>query len=366
MNERLKRVGHWLEEKGADLAFIQDPSNLFYLSGFECNPHERVVGLIVLPGKEPFILCPRLEENRLKASGWPFKTVGYHDTDNPWNQLRRELEIRGVDGFRTIAVEKEQLSLARSEALADLSPAARFISVAEELERLRQIKDEQEILLLKEAAKWADYGVEKGIEALSEGVTELEVVAAIEHELKRNGIRQMSFSTMVLFAEKSGDPHGTPGTRRLREGDLVLFDLGVVWKGYCSDITRTVAFRSIREEAVRIYDTVLEAQKAALKVCRPGARMRDIDQAARDRIKSAGYGNLFPHRVGHGLGLAVHETPSIHGGNDDVLTEGMCFTVEPGIYVPGLGGVRIEDDVVITREGHERLTRFPKELQIIT
>ncbi len=365
MNLRLQRLTLWLKNSEVDLALIQDPSNLLYLTGFECEPHERLLALFILPGQSPFIVCPRLEENRLRLSGWSNTIITYEDAEDPWQKIAACLKERGMETFTKAAVEVEQLSYMRAEALRSLSPNSRLISVNEELGRLRSVKDDREIETMKKAAHLADEGVKAGIAALKEGCTELDVVAHIEYEMKRKGVRAMSFSTMVLFGEKTGDPHGTPGTRRLKKGDLVLFDLGVVWEGYCSDITRTVAFHSIEEETRQIYETVLKAQTAALNACRPGAPIGEIDRVARTIIKEAGYGPYFPHRLGHGLGIEAHESPSIHEENRELFTAGLAFTVEPGVYIPGKGGIRIEDDVVITAEGHERLTRFPKELQIV-
>lgn len=175
----------------------------------------------------------------------------------------------------------------------------------------------------------------------------------------------MSFSTMVLTGAKTADPHGSPGLTEIMPGDFVLFDLGVVLDGYCSDITRTVAFKKINDEQRRIYETVLGAQHAALAICNAGTRIGDIDQAARNFITNAGYGEYFPHRIGHGLGIDVHEFPSMSENNNDLLQEGTVFTVEPGIYIPNVGGVRIEDDIVVTKDGYTSLTSYPKELIIV-
>lgn len=155
------------------------------------------------------------------------------------------------------------------------------------------------------------------------------------------------------------------GERKIQKGDFILFDLGVVYKGYCSDITRTVAFGEPDEEKRKIYETVKKAEQAAIDLVRPGVKARDLDKAARDVITDAGYGEYFTHRLGHGLGISVHEFPSITGTNELELQEGMVFTIEPGIYNPEVTGVRIEDDVVVTADGVEVLTKFPKELRII-
>ncbi|MOA18746.1 putative peptidase [compost metagenome] len=166
----------------------------------------------------------------------------------------------------------------------------------------------------------------------------------------------------MLSGEKTALPHGVPGTRILRHGDLVMFDIGVYADGYASDITRTFALGELTKEQVNIYNTVLEANKAAIRAINPGVTFASIDKAARDVIEEAGYGSYFIHRLGHGLGIDVHEFPSVHGKNDTLLSEGNVFTVEPGIYVPGVGGVRIEDDCLVTADGVEVLTSYPKEL----
>ncbi len=188
---------------------------------------------------------------------------------------------------------------------------------------------------------------------------------AIEFEMKKKGAEKMAFDTMVLSGPKTASPHGTPGERKIQKGDFILFDLGVVYEGYCSDITRTVAFGEPSEKQREIYETVKKAEQTAIDMIRPGVKARDLDKAARDVITEAGYGEYFTHRLGHGLGISVHEFPSVTGTNEMELEEGMVFTVEPGIYHPEITGVRIEDDVVVTSDGVEVLTKFPKELQII-
>jgi Xaa-Pro dipeptidase len=187
----------------------------------------------------------------------------------------------------------------------------------------------------------------------------------IELALKKRGVTHMSFDTTVLSGPKAASPHGKTGDRKIQKGDLVLFDLGVVHKGYCSDITRTVAFGEPNEEQKAVYDVVMRAEQAAVDAVKPGVTAAALDQTARQVIEDAGYGEFFTHRLGHGLGISVHEFPSLHGLNELQLEAGMVFTIEPGVYVPGKVGVRIEDDVAVTADGVEVLTKFPKDLQII-
>lgn len=217
-----------------------------------------------------------------------------------------------------------------------------------------------------EAGKWADKALEIGFNAIGEGVEEQEIVAVIEYELKKMGIKNMSFETMVLTGDNAASPHGTPGDRKIEKNDLILFDLGVVYEGYTSDVTRTVAFGEPSQQAKDIYNLVLEANEAAIAAVKPGITAGELDRIARDVISEAGYGKYFNHRLGHGLGSNVHEFPSIMGGNDLVIEEGMCFSIEPGIYVPGVAGVRIEDCVYVTADGCEVLTHTPKSLTVVS
>lgn len=365
MNTRMESLMNWLKSENHDLAFISSPANVFYLTNFQCDPHERLLGMAIFPEEEPFLVCPQMEVSRAQDAGWIGEIIGYGDADDPWRNIKQAMERRGKSGSHSVAIEKSELPYGRSEKLQELFPSVTFADAEERLQELRMIKDEHELGILREAAQLADFGVEVGAGAIAEGKTEMEVLAEVEYELKKKGISEMAFSTMVLTGANAARPHGNPGTRKVQSGDFVLFDLGVVVDGYCSDITRTVAFRDVNDKQNQIYNVVLNAQQAALAASRPGARIGDIDQTARDVITAAGYGEYFPHRIGHGLGIGAHEYPSMSSDNDSVLKPGMVYTIEPGIYVPEVAGVRIEDDVVVTENGCETLTQYPKELQIV-
>jgi len=364
MKKRLEKVMGWLKDQDIDLCFVQSKENVFYFTQFYTDPHERLMGIFLFKEQDPFLVCPNMEVNQAKSAGWSYEVIGYSDHENPWELIDHELKQRQVYVQR-LAIEKDVTPYSRAEVLLKITDHPEIISAEDKLNHLRVIKDDHEIQIMREAAKLADFGVQIGIDALQTGVTEMEVLATIEYELKKKGVREMSFSTMVLFGEKSGDPHGNPGLRTLKEGDFVLFDLGVVLDGYCSDITRTVVYKKATDQQKQIYDTVLQAQMAALEASKTGTRIGDLDTLARNIIKDAGYGEFFPHRLGHGLGINVHEYPSMSFTNDECLAEGMVYTIEPGIYIPSIGGVRIEDDVVITQDGYETLTKFPKEFLII-
>ncbi|WP_411803013.1 M24 family metallopeptidase [Bacillus sonorensis] len=361
----MEHISSWLREKDISAAFIHSKENVFYLTHFYTEPHERLMGVFAFQNEEPFFVCPLMEKSQAKEAGWAYDIIGYEDHENPWDLISAALKKRNLP-LAKVAVEKEAISLSRADMLRAVTNGAELVSAEEKLNELRVVKDEQEIAILREAAKLADYGVEAGAAALKEGVAEIEVVAKIEYELKKKGIQGMSFSTMVLFGEKSGQPHGNPGSRTLKAGDFVLFDLGVIIDGYCSDITRTLVYKNASDRQKEIYETVLQAETAALEMSRPGVRIGDLDLKARGMIEKAGYGDYFPHRLGHGLGISTHEYPSMSHNNDALLKEGMVYTIEPGIYVPEIGGVRIEDDVLVTADGAEALTRYPKQFTVIS
>ncbi|QDP40860.1 M24 family metallopeptidase [Radiobacillus deserti] len=358
---RVDRLLQHMEAEGIDGAFITSKANIYYYTNYFTDPHERLVALYIDTSGNRLLILPGMEKEDAKHAGWDGDFLAYSDTEDPWAFFETYLEKNP----QRIGIEKEQLSVSRYETLTSLFDRTVFEDFTELLNQVRLIKEADEYRLLKEAASLADYGVKVGIESISEGKTELEILAAIEYALKKQGVREMSFSTMVLSGQKTASPHGTPGMKKIEKGDLVLFDLGVVWNGYCSDITRTVAFHHMEDKQKEIYQTVLEAQKKAIDQVQQGFEIGTIDKAARDHIQNAGYGPYFTHRIGHGIGIDVHEFPSLTTSNSLNIRKGMSFTIEPGVYVPGIGGVRIEDEIFVTEKGAELLTSYPKELQII-
>lgn len=360
----INKVQDFLSERGIDAALVTNPDNIFYLTKFRSDPHERLLGVVVFKDHAPFIICPSMEVADVQAIGWTHDIIGYKDTDNAFEFLDQAI-TKHVPELSLLAIEKEHLTVDRFEILQERFPALLFANLDNELATYRLIKDDTELEHLRKAAELADYAIEVGCNEIAEGKTELEIVQAVEQAVKQKGAEKMSFDTIIISGKKTASPHGIPGSRKIEKGDFILFDLGVVYKGYCSDITRTIAFGEPTEEKRKIYETVQRAQQAAIDVVRPGTLAKEVDLAARSVIEEAGYGELFPHRIGHGLGISVHEYPSLTATSTLPLKEGMVFTIEPGIYDPNITGVRIEDDVLVTKDGVEVLTKFPKELKIV-
>ncbi|AOM82246.1 M24 family metallopeptidase [Salisediminibacterium beveridgei] len=360
MNERIKTLQENMNRENIDYVMVQSRPNVFYLTGFDADPHERLLGVVIPKEGNPTLICPQMEVNQISKLFNPEWIIGYTDSEDPWSKLFSALQ----PDAQVVALE-ENIPWTRFTSWQSNCPGSRYVTCDHLLNAMRLTKSDEEISIMKEAAALADQGIQAGVDALKEGVTEMEVIAQIEYTLKKEGVREMSFSTMALFGEKCGDPHGNPGMRTLQKGDAVLFDLGVEWKGYTSDMTRTVFFGEVSEEQRTIYQTVLNAHLKAVALCKPGTLIQSLDQTARKEIEEAGYGNYFPHRIGHGIGIQVHEFPSLNDQNQNALTTGMTFTIEPGIYIPDISGVRIEDEILITEDGCVSLNSFPKDLQVI-
>lgn len=349
-----------LKEQQIDAAFITTPDNVFYFTGFRSNPHERLLGVFVPAEGESFLICPKMEVPDA-SEVYDGKIIGHVDTENAWDLLVSNFTVP----VAKLAIEKSHMTVERKEFLEARLQGVTFTGIDDTVTEMRLIKTEEELIQLRKAAALADYAIEEGCRLIAEGKTEMEILTAVESAVKAKGAEAMSFSTMVLSGPKTASPHGTPGNRKIQKGDFILFDLGVVVGGYCSDITRTVAFGEPTEKQREVYETVRRAEETAVAMVKPGVLAKELDAAARDVITEAGYGEYFTHRLGHGLGISVHEYPSVHGENDLVLREGMVFTIEPGIYNPEITGVRIEDDVVVTKDGVEVLTKFTKELIVL-
>ncbi|MFC7060599.1 M24 family metallopeptidase [Halobacillus seohaensis] len=264
-------------------------------------------------------------------------------------------------GLSQIGFEKDHLTygeydLYRQHFNAELVPTSGLV------EKLRLIKTEEELTILKDATKIADDAFQHILSYIKPGVKEIDVSNELEFFMRKQGATSSSFDIIVASGYRSALPHGVASDKEIQSGELVTLDFGALYKGYCSDITRTIAVGEISDELKEIYDTVLQAQLIGMEGLKAGITGKEADALTRDHIKEQGYGKYFGHSTGHGIGLDVHEGPGLSFRSDLVLEAGMVVTVEPGIYVPKVGGCRIEDDTVITASGNERLSHSTKEL----
>ncbi|WP_439425820.1 M24 family metallopeptidase [Oenococcus alcoholitolerans] len=364
MNEnRLNKLRQILNQNGLDFAYISDFKTIQYLTGFGSNPYERILAMVVFSDQDPFIFAPALEVEVVKSVGWPYGLYGYQDNEDGLQMIYDHIKER-IAQPKKAAVEKDNLTLSRFYPLQTAFPETDFsFDLTPVIERLRLIKESDEIEKLKQAGHDADLAFEAGFKALKAGKSELQIAAELEYATKSRNVPEMSFGTLVQTAEHAADPHGETSSLPLKNNALVLFDLGTVYKGYISDASRTVALGTPSDHMREVHQIVLEAQLAAQAAVKPGKTAAEIDKTARDIIEKAGFGQYFIHRLGHGMGMSEHEFPSIMQGNDLVLEPGMCFSIEPGIYIPNDLGVRIEDCVYVTKDGCEPFTHMSKKLQ---
>src|ERR1700681_3543487 len=341
-----------------DAAYITKPVSIAYLTVFHAEPFERLIAL-ALRADRATLIVPAIEREKAGRDAEQAEVVSWRDGEDGYALVRTAL-----DGCAEVGVEKEHLTVQAGEMLVARTAARETVDVSPEIRRLRRIKNHLEIDRLARAGAITDGVGEQVMEAMRPGMTELEVSVMIGAAIGEHG-GTLSFESLVQSGPNSALPHLRPTSRKLAEGNLVLLDFGAAFDGYRADTTRMGVMGGPTERQKEIHGLVLAAHDAAIAAVRAGTTTGSVDAAARQLIEAAGMGELFFHRVGHGIGLEAHEAPSLDPGSATVLEAGMTFTIEPGIYIPGWGGVRIEDDVVVERAGCRLLTKADRSLRVI-
>lgn len=356
-SERIEAVRRQLAHTGIDLLAVSPGYDLRYLVGHSPVADERPCYLLVTASNAIYVV-PELNAAQVREHT-SLPVVSWVDAQGPDAVLTEALEKLGRDRIAAVAVDDTM----RADFLLRLMekmPNTRFGVAGPVTGVLRQQKSPSEVDLMRRAALAADAAVLAAVKACRPGVTEMEVADAAAHEFRRQGAEEVSF-TIVASGPNGAFPHHHTSSRVIEDGDSVVIDIGAIFDGYSSDVTRTIFVGKPAQEWQDVYSVVLEANRNAEAAVRPGVKAREVDMAARSTIERAGYGRYFVHRTGHGIGLNVHEPPWITSESDTVLAKGMAFSVEPGIYLAGRFGIRIEDIVVVTDDGCERLTGLSHE-----
>jgi Xaa-Pro dipeptidase len=368
--ERLQRLRGLARSGGYDAIALVPGPELAYVTGLFFHLSTDRPMLVIVPTDErtPVAIVPKLEESRLKENAaYPITPYAYGDAEGYVPAFERAIQSLHLNNLR-VGVEGLRMRVLEAQLFEEIATGSRVHPADETILQLRLRKTPDEVALMRQAIQISQDALDRtldGIDGKVIGMTELQITNLLLNNMTEAGGGGNPFDPIVLTGANSALPHGHPGSTVVQEGDLLLFDFGTKVQGYPSDITRTFAVGSLDEELRRVYDTVLAANRAGVAAGRPGVTAQDVDRATRRVITEAGLGEYFTHRTGHGLGLDIHEHPNMREGNTMVLESGMIYTVEPGVYLPGRGGVRIEDDIVVTENGVESLTTYPRELRVL-
>lgn len=363
---RQSRLSAALAGTGLNGLVLNPGPSLVYLTGLHFHLSERPTLALFVPNHPPILVMPELEAAKAQALPFPAQVLLFGEDPATWPGVFHQALLAAQMIAGTIGVEPNRLRFLELRLLEAADRQAKFISAEDSLAALRMRKDESEIANMRQAAEIAQRALLATRPVIRVGVTERAIASELTLQLLRAGSdAEMAFAPIVSGGPNSANPHATPSDRPLQAGDLLVIDWGASYNGYLSDLTRTFAIGPVEDEFTNIARIVGQANAAGRAAARPGIAAQEVDRAARAVIESAGYGQFFIHRTGHGLGMEGHEGPYMREGNTLLLDPGMTFTVEPGIYLPGRGGVRIEDDVVITPDGAESLSNLPRELQMV-
>lgn len=357
--EKADRVIESMRDGGADALLLFPGTDIGYYTGFSIGMSERLAAALIPFQGEPVIIVNELERELRGQEPWISEVDVWQEHEDPVELLAENMERLGVDG--AVVGVAEDAPWGWVNRLRERLPAAHFVNATPYLSHERMVKTPQELEWMRMACAITDRALEAGFEKMRTGMTERELSSIITSELRAGG-GETGFAG-VLFGERAAMPHGRPSERELKPGDCVLVDMGTKIHSYSSDLTRTVFYGEPTERQREIYGVVQEANRVAYEAVRPGVTCESLDATARKVVEDAGYGDYFIHRLGHGIGLQGHEPPWIVRNNDLELEPGMTFTIEPGIYIAGEIGVRVEDTVVCTQGGCERLTRLSRELK---
>ena len=355
-DKRLARVRENLARGGLTQVLIVDPLSIWWLCGYYTEPYERFLALLVGAEGTPTLFVNRLFPD---ASDCGARVVSFSDTDDPM-----ALVAARTAHDLPLGVDKD-LAARWLVPLMESGAASGFVLASDAVDDARSIKDARERELMRAASAVNDKAMSWLVDQVQPGVTERQIADGLLAEYRRLGAEGHSFSPIVSFGDHAADPHHEPDDTPFELGDMVLFDVGCKRAWYCSDMTRTFFTAEPTEHQRAVYDAVLRANEAAEQLVRPGVTFAEIDRAARSVIEEAGWGPAFTHRLGHQIGLVDHEPGDVSSTHDEPVRPGQCFSIEPGIYLPGDMGVRIEDLVIVTEDGCEVLNRYPKGLTVL-
>ena len=348
---RIKNLQDKIQGENLDAFFLTNTTNVYFFTNFFSRS---AAYLLAFPEGTPIMIVPELEYEEAINTVKNSEIIKLDKSNKLIELVKLKLDERKI---RKLGIEDASMSV---KSYFDISEKIDFIKLEKAssiIDDLRKTKSEEEIGFLQKACEIADRGIAAAFDILEEGKMEIEIAAEIEYEMRKIGSEAIPFDTIVASGVRSAFPHGVSSKKKLNQGDLIIIDLGARYKGYCSDMTRSVVLGTPIQKQIDLYNAVLESQQEAIKACRIGIKASEIDEKAREILSKKDFEEFFVHSLGHGVGLDVHEVPSLASVSEDVLEENMVFTIEPGVYIPDFGGVRIEDVILITKKGVKIITK---------
>jgi Xaa-Pro dipeptidase len=363
---RLSRLDKLMASNKIDAIVLNPGPSLVYLTGLHFHLMERPTIYIYQRGEAPVLILPELERVKLASISMPISVHTFGDDPATWQGVFDKALSKWKNKPISVGVEPIRLRFLEMEYLQKAAPSAHFVSGESVVSVLRSQKDTREIESMRTSVQIAQKALAATLPSIKPGITEQELASELIIQLYKAGSSpELPFMPIIASGPNSANPHAVPTTRKLQNGDLLVIDWGAAHADYLSDLTRTFAIGEPAPELVEIYKAVQGANAAGRAAGKPGLPAGAVDDVTRRVIDQAGYGKFFTHRTGHGLGMEAHEQPYMFAGNPLELAPGMTYTVEPGIYVPGKGGVRIEDDVIVTEMGCESLSDMSRDLKIL-
>lgn len=355
IKNRISALQEKLKKQELDSFIVLNPANRFYLSGFSGS-----AGVLLITLNDCFLITDFRYIEQAEKEAALFQIIQYKSSPTKTiAELSQELKLVKM-GF-----EEDYITYSHYQDLHTELKEVNLTPTGQMIEEIRMIKDQKEIKAITRAASIADEALSHVLKIIKPGKTEREIALELEYQMLSKGASKTSFDTIVASGKRSALPHGIASDKRIEDGDFVLMDFGCIYNQYCSDMTRTIIIGNAQPKQKEIYNIVLKAQSLALEKLKAGQKTKDIDALSRNYIHEKGYGDNFGHGLGHSVGLDIHEKPSLSFKDEHILKNNMLITVEPGIYIPDWGGVRIEDLVVVKENTIENLTHSPKDLLIL-
>lgn len=351
MSERIKEFQKTLQKKELDAYLVTNTTNIYYFTNFFSRS---TAYLGIYSGTTPHLYVPELEYEEALSRAKFCEISKIEKKTDVFQEIKKELETIQV---KKVGIEENSMNVKTYQDLVQKYSYPQLENGSDLIDDLRKRKYKDEIEKIQKACRMADIGVARAIDCIEEGKTEIQVAAEVEYAMRKAGSEAIPFDTIIASGYRSAFPHGTSSEKKIKEGDLIIIDLGAKYGGYNSDITRTVVLGAPSTKQQELFDIVLNVQQSAIKACLTGEKAMDIEEQVRKTLSEHKYEEYFVHSLGHGVGLDVHEVPAISIKSQDVLEENNVFTIEPGVYLPDFGGVRIEDMVALKKEGPKILTK---------